>query len=161
MENGYIGLEVAPFMPISIEEEFNEFNKPQPSMEFIKFLSKHYGFTIQSEWDDFVGKNPKVRLATAQQKVEYYMTQAENRLGIRRNQILAKSRKREYVIVRQMLMYVCHLNGLGSLTFIGSFFGNKDHTTVIHAIKTVRSLKDTKNVNFMPVYNSLKHLIEK
>jgi len=161
MENVINTLEVAPFVPTCIFEESNEINKPQATMEFIRFLSKQYGFNIQYEWDNFVGKNPRARLATAQQKVEYYMTQAEDKLGMRRNLFLSKSRKREYVIVRQMLMYICYKNSLGSLKFIGSFFGHKDHATILHAIKTVRSLRDTKNVNFMPVYNSLKHLIEK
>jgi chromosomal replication initiator protein len=56
--------------------------------------------------------------------------------------ITAKTRKREVVQARQLAMYFAKEFTKMSLTSIGAAFG-RDHTTVIHAIKTVKNLSDT------------------
>ena len=50
----------------------------------------------------------------------------------------ANSRKRDIVIPRQVAMYLTKELTRSSLQIIGDFFGGKDHTTVMHAIKTVQ-----------------------
>jgi len=51
-----------------------------------------------------------------------------------------KSQKREFVEARQIAMYVLrHTSGL-SLAKIGKLFGNRDHSTVIHACVTIKDL---------------------
>jgi chromosomal replication initiator protein len=55
----------------------------------------------------------------------------------------SKSRLRSNVIPRQVAMYLAkELTNL-SLKSIGYHFGNRDHSTVIHAIQTVNDLMDT------------------
>lgn len=54
-----------------------------------------------------------------------------------------KTRKREIVIARQTAMYFCKLYTRNSLKTIGQHFGGKDHTTVIHSIRTVKDLLET------------------
>ncbi len=161
MENGYSGLEAA-FMPtLDISYTIIDITKPEATMPFLKHLAKHYKFNIQSEWEDFMGITPKIRHETSKQKFDYYVSQAETISGFSKELFLSKSRKREYVAIRHTIMYICNENKIGTLKAIGGFFGGLDHSSVIHAIKTVEELRQTKNIEFMPVYNSLKHLIEK
>lgn len=51
-----------------------------------------------------------------------------------------KTRKREIVTARQVAMYFCKHFTKHSLKSIGSHFGGRDHSTVIHAINTVENL---------------------
>ncbi|MDR0560375.1 MAG: chromosomal replication initiator protein DnaA [Prevotellaceae bacterium] len=70
-------------------------------------------------------------------------------------QILSGTRKREIVQARQVVMYLCKKYTNHSLAVIGSQL-RKDHTTVIHADKTVRNLSDTNKT-----FNSELKNIEK
>ncbi len=60
------------------------------------------------------------------------------RLNIAEKLIVGKSRKVEIVQARQMSMYLCRSLMGTSLSNIGVFFGGRDHTTVMHAIKKIR-----------------------
>ena len=52
-------------------------------------------------------------------------------------EIVGKSRKMEIAEARQISMYLCR-NIIGtSLNNIGVYFGGRDHTTVMHAVKTI------------------------
>ncbi len=53
-----------------------------------------------------------------------------------------KTRKREVVTARQLAMYFAKKYTKKSLSEIGAAF-NKDHSTVVHAIKTVKNLYET------------------
>ncbi len=55
----------------------------------------------------------------------------------------AKTRKREVVVARQVAMYFAKEYTNLSLKAIGYHFGNRDHSTVIHAINTVGDMMDT------------------
>ena len=57
--------------------------------------------------------------------------------------IRAKTRKREVVRARQIAMYFCKEMTQHSLKTIGLHFGGRDHSTVIHAVKTVEDQSDT------------------
>lgn len=60
--------------------------------------------------------------------------------------LLSRSRKRELVQARQIAMYLSKNLTNNSLTTIGAQTGGKDHTTVLHACKTVRDLMDTDKI---------------
>lgn len=55
----------------------------------------------------------------------------------------AKTRKKEIVVARQVAMYFAKEYTTYSLKTIGSHFGGRDHSTVIHAIQSVNDLIDT------------------
>ena len=55
---------------------------------------------------------------------------------------VSKTRKREIVQARQIAMYLCKQYTTHSLVVIGTQIGKKDHTTVIHACKTIKDLMD-------------------
>lgn len=62
--------------------------------------------------------------------------------------ILSKKRVRTIVRPRQMAMFLARELTQLSLPEIGSSFGGRDHTTVLHACKTIEKLKRTdSNVN--------------
>lgn len=63
--------------------------------------------------------------------------------NIPEKQIQKVTRKREIVVCRQIIMYFCKLYTKETLERIGLFCGDKDHSTVKHAIKVVNSLIDT------------------
>ena len=64
-----------------------------------------------------------------------------NYFSISEDQIRAKNRKKEVAIARQISMYLSKKMTNNSFKTIGLHFGGRDHSTVIHAIKTVEQLK--------------------
>ena len=58
--------------------------------------------------------------------------------------IVGKSRKKEIVEARQTAMFLCRNILESSLSSVGMYFGGRDHTTVIHAIKTIEEKKTKK-----------------
>jgi chromosomal replication initiator protein len=54
-----------------------------------------------------------------------------------------KTRKRQFVIARQLSMYLAKNLTDKSLKAIGKMFGGRDHSTVIYSIKTVQDLMET------------------
>lgn len=54
-----------------------------------------------------------------------------------------KTRKRQFVIARQLSMYLAKQLTDKSLKAIGEMFGGRDHSTVIYSIKTVQDLMET------------------
>jgi chromosomal replication initiator protein len=55
--------------------------------------------------------------------------------------IRAKNRKKEIALARQISMYLAKKMTTHSLKTIGLHFGGRDHSTVIHALKTVEELR--------------------
>lgn len=68
--------------------------------------------------------------------------------GVSVDELMIKTRKRELLFPRQQAHYFAHKFTNYSLCKIGIDIGNKDHTTVIHSIKTVENLIETdKNIS--------------
>ncbi len=63
--------------------------------------------------------------------------------GIPIDVLNSKTRKREIVQARQLAMFFSKEHTKASLATIGLHCGNKDHATVLHAIRTVNNLKET------------------
>jgi chromosomal replication initiator protein len=55
----------------------------------------------------------------------------------------SKTRKREIVQARQLVMYFAKEYTKSSLAMIGMHCGNKDHATVLHAVRTINNLLET------------------
>ena len=56
---------------------------------------------------------------------------------VKEDDIVGKSRKMEIAEARQVSMFLCRDIMGTSLNNIGMFFGGRDHTTVLHALKTI------------------------
>jgi chromosomal replication initiator protein len=52
--------------------------------------------------------------------------------------LISKSRKQHTVLARQMAIYISHELSTLSLNKIGKQFGNRDHSTVIYAVKKIK-----------------------
>lgn len=76
------------------------------------------------------------------------------------NLMNSKTRKREVVQARQLAMYFSKQHTKSSLANIGKACGNKDHATVLHAIKTVNNLKDTDKT-FLKCFRDIEKNIKK
>jgi hypothetical protein len=73
--------------------------------------------------------------------------------------MLAKTRKREIVGARQISMSLSKRFTKFSLAYIGKEHGGKDHATVLHAVKTIQNLLDTKNMDVTKEYaDSVKNI---
>ncbi|MBU1017563.1 chromosomal replication initiator protein DnaA [Patescibacteria group bacterium] len=59
---------------------------------------------------------------------------------IPKSEVLGESRAREYLIPRQLIMYLAKTKLRISLAKIGQSLGNRNHTTVMHAISKVQNL---------------------
>ena len=81
-------------------------------------------------------------------------------MNISIEQLESKSRIKDISMARQICMYLCREVTNISLLKIGENFGNRDHTTVIHAIDKIKQLmvtdSDVKNM-----VDNLKQLAEK
>ena len=59
--------------------------------------------------------------------------------GVEQRHVFSKSRKREYVQVRQVSMYLAQKYTKMPAGRIGQLIGNRDHSTVIHSCNTIEN----------------------
>lgn len=62
--------------------------------------------------------------------------------GVRVSDLKSKRRTKAVVLPRQVGMYLCRTLAGSSFPETGSFFGGKDHSTVIHACKVIEEKKE-------------------
>ncbi len=74
--------------------------------------------------------------------------------GISLEDLCGSSRSRALVTARQVAMYLCRELTDLSLPKIGQHFGGRDHTTVMHADRKIRSLMAGRRA----VYNQVTEL---
>lgn len=81
-----------------------------------------------------VGSRKKVTSAKRVSEVvaEFY--------NITMDDLVKQSRKKEFVKPRQIAMYIIRKELDTSFPSIGDFFGNRDHTTVMHAVEKIEGL---------------------
>ena len=70
---------------------------------------------------------------------------------IEKDELLSKKRTKEVAYVRQIAMYLCSSLVKSTLEDVGSFFGGRHHTTVMHDIKKI--------ANEMKINDELKNTI--
>jgi chromosomal replication initiator protein len=77
---------------------------------------------------------------------------------ISKNEMLSSRRSRYLVRPRQTAIYLTKILTSKSLPEIGREFSNRDHTTIIHSVKTIEKLKET-NPEMVENINKLKNQI--
>ena len=77
---------------------------------------------------------------------------------ISKNEMLSSRRSRYLVRPRQTAIYLTKILTSKSLPEIGREFSNRDHTTIIHSVKTIEKLKE-KNPEMIENINKLKNQI--
>ncbi len=100
------------------------------------------------------------RIAANQKKtinIPYIQEVVCDYFGIKREQLLSKTRKREIALPRQLAMYFAKEYTNATFTKIGEEMGGKDHSTVMYACETI---KDVSKVD-KEVKKYVKDLTEK
>ena len=77
---------------------------------------------------------------------------------ISKNEMLSSRRSRYLVRPRQTAIYLAKILTSKSLPEIGREFSNRDHTTIIHSVKTIEKLKEKDNL-MVDNINKLKNQI--
>ena len=77
---------------------------------------------------------------------------------ISKNEMLSSRRSRYLVRPRQTAIYLTKILTTKSLPEIGREFSNRDHTTIIHSVKTIEKLKE-KSPDMNNNINKLKNII--
>ena len=77
---------------------------------------------------------------------------------ISKNEMLSSRRSRYLVRPRQTAIYLSKILTSKSLPEIGREFSNRDHTTIIHSVKTIEKLKE-KNPEMVENINKLRNQI--
>lgn len=88
--------------------------------------------------------------------IEYIQKYVANYFDVTIDQMKSKTRKREIVVPRQVAMYLTKEYTNMSLKSIGYHFGNRDHSTIIHAIKAVNDMMDTDQHFYATMQELLK-----
>jgi len=79
--------------------------------------------------------------------------------NVSNEELISAVRKRPVVMARQLAMYFCKTLTDSSLKVIGSQFGNRDHSTVIHSVKTVIDTCDVDE-DFKKIVSTLEDKIK-
>ena len=82
------------------------------------------------------------------------MTQTAAYYALTIDDLCSVSRSRQLVTARQIAMYLCRELTELSLPKIGQHFGNRDHTTVMHADRKIRELMSERRA----IYNQVTEL---
>ncbi len=77
---------------------------------------------------------------------------------ISKNEMLSSRRSRYLVRPRQVAIYLAKILTSKSLPEIGREFSNRDHTTIIHSVKTIEKLKE-KDTDMSENINKLKNQV--
>ncbi|MCG8402817.1 MAG: chromosomal replication initiator protein DnaA [Firmicutes bacterium] len=85
--------------------------------------------------------------------------QVADYFGIKIEDLKSKRRNRSIAFPRQIAMYLCREMTDNSLPKIGKQFGDRDHTTVLHAYEKIAQEKD-KDATLTQAINTIKELIQ-
>jgi len=77
------------------------------------------------------------KIQTSTVSTEDVLKRVSEAMQIKEKDMAGKSRKQEIVEARQIAMYLCRGIIGSSLANIGVYFGGRDHTTVLHSVKTI------------------------
>jgi len=99
-----------------------------------------------------------VKKSTKELTIEVIQRLVSEQLSVSIEDIKSKTRKRDIVQARQISMYFAKKLTNSSLCVIGKHFGNRDHSTVIHACQTVNDLKDT-DAEYLNKLNEIQRII--
>ncbi|MCK9479309.1 MAG: chromosomal replication initiator protein DnaA [Firmicutes bacterium] len=85
---------------------------------------------------------------------DYIIKQVESFFNLNDDDIKSSRRSKEFVYPRQIAMYICRELTQLSFPEIGKEFGGRDHSTVIHSIKKIKTEME-KDLDTMKTINNL------
>ncbi len=100
-------------------------------------LSQHYGGRLDAEVArEAVGDEPVT--PKKQLTISDILQAVTEQYNVRSADLLGKRRHRSISFPRQLCMYLAREHTPMSLEEIGGYFGGRDHTTVLHAVRTIQ-----------------------
>lgn len=84
----------------------------------------------------------------------------ESEYKITKEVLASKTRKREITLFRHLFCYFMSKRSHHSLSAIGSFIGNRDHTTVIHSVRTVEDLLSIHDPIITEIRDNIRSLLK-
>ena len=132
---------VAFFIAKNINSNIRELEGALKRVEaYVKFHKKNISVETAKEAlkDVLISQNRQISIENIQKTVaDYY--------HIKISELLSKKRTRNLTRPRQIAMSLSRDLTIFSLPEIGNSFGGKDHSTVIHACKTIKSLRTSNS----------------
>lgn len=125
--------------------------------EFIQKLAEKYNFNADNEWRIYEQTRPKL---SKEDHYQYLLNEVSIATGVSKNSLLARSRKREVMYVRHMLVYLLYTRNVASLKEIGRMVGGRHHSTVINSRDLVKDLISVKDGLMYPIYEQVKYLLD-
>jgi chromosomal replication initiator protein len=111
------------------------YNSPVSERHLVSFSRHEDGYSLIPEpLEDIIG-------IRADEHKDFIIATVLEHSGYTFSQVSKKTRKREIVFTRQLIMYCLREKTGLTLKHIGSVFGF-DHTTVVHSCQTVLDLMD-------------------
>ena len=109
-------------------------------------------FAKEALRDMLSAQDKQVTIDNIQKTVaEYFKIRTTDMLSSKRNRSIARPRQIAMALAKELTKH--------SLPEIGAAFGGKDHTTVLHATRKVKSLRETENIIEEDYKNLLRILI--
>jgi len=136
-EHAVVGDDVLDFIASKVKENIRELEGALIRVTAYASLNRQLltRDLAESVLADFVGSN-QPRQITAQQIIEI----SARHFGFSVAELIGPSRRRPLVIARQIAMYLFRELTDFSYPAIGREFGDRDHTTVIHAVEKISGL---------------------
>ncbi len=103
-----------------------------------------------------LGDDPAATIAGPQLTIQNIIDAVTNFYGVKLADLQSKRRHRSITVPRQVCMYLARKRTRYSLEEIGGYFGGRDHTTVLHAIRTTDD-----RMTLEPEFNSHIEQIDK
>jgi len=152
-ENLDIPYEVTEFIASSIKEDIRSMEGALIKLLALASLKKE-DITVdlsRQVVEDIIGSEALSQLSLNQ--ISNAVAKAYN---LTDKQLTGKTRTMELVIARHIAMFLCRELTSSSLISIGTYFGKRDHSTVIHACKAIED-KMNKDVGFSTNVNNIKN----
>ncbi len=130
-------------------------------MTFTEHLANKYKFDLNIERGIFL-TNSKEKDKHEQESIINLIMRSCELTKIPFGKLISVSRVRDIVEVRHVLMYIIFNRYPGiTLKKIGSYFGGRDHSSVIHAVEKVTNMLEIRDKRIIAIYNLLNEDAEK
>lgn len=100
-----------------------------------------------------------VQTFVSKNKIDQVIQLVSDNYGISKDDLISKKKTNNIAIPRQIAMYICRVYLEENLTKIGTEFGGKNHTTVMHAVDKIKNeiLKDESlNNEIQKIINKIR-----
>lgn len=124
--------------------------------KFILYLANKYDFNPDYELNLY---KESVPAKSKDEIFDYMLNEICLSSGIPKEEVVGRSRKREIMYARHLLVYSLYSTNSFSLNDIGKRLGDRNHATIINSKYVVEDLVSVKDSLMYPLYLKIKHLI--